>query len=117
MTALTEGFHCPATGASMSEKYPSEKMLMDLGGAFNDLHDLGVAIEARNRRRPVTSSSSPDLHRIRSRSDCGSGGKILGHHGLFKRFGEIFICRPAGAGAGKRKLPASRSVPIVAAIK
>src|ERR1051326_8121603 len=44
----------------------------------------------------MTTGGPADLNRIRRGSDGGSGSKIFGHHGFFKRFGEIFICGPAG---------------------
>ena len=31
------------------DKHLPQKLLMDLGGAFNDLHDLGITVIPRNR--------------------------------------------------------------------
>ena len=33
----------------LADKHLSQKLLMDLGGAFNDLHDLGITVIPGNR--------------------------------------------------------------------
>src|SRR3546814_17041898 len=58
--------------------------VLDLVGAFADLEDLGVAVEAGDRRVEHVADAAVDLHRLRRGRHREAAGLKLGHGRLLE---------------------------------